>query len=152
MLRHCPNPDCAGLARDGVVAEFRDTVETCVDCGATLASGERPANSVAYFESHIEYLELVTIFVASDLSQGQVVASAIDAAGIPVFVKGELLQGAVGELPATVGQVEIQVPVERTESAREIAVLWEGPAPTESVLDEIDDVVAQTLEDELDSR
>ncbi len=156
MIRHCANPDCAGLARDGVVAEFRDTVELCLDCGAVLAPGERPPAPDP--ERGVEFLELVTIFIASDLSQGQVVASTIDAAGIPVFVKGELLQGAVGELPPAVGQVEVQVPIERAQNAREIAMRWEGPAseqsamrgrsPGEEPVDEFDGIVAQTLKDE----
>jgi len=156
MIRHCANPDCAGLARDGVVAEFRDTVELCLDCGVVLAAGERPPAPDP--ERGVEFLELVTIFIASDLSQGQVVASTIDAAGIPVFVKGELLQGAVGELPPAVGQVEVQVPIERAQNAREIAMRWEGPASEESAMrgrspgegpvDEFDGIVAQTLKDE----
>jgi hypothetical protein len=156
VVRHCANFDCEGLARDGVVAEFRDTVDVCLDCGVALVPGERPPPPDS--TSELEFLELVTVFIAADLSQGQVVASAMDVAGIPVFVKGELLQGAVGELPPAVGQVEVQVPIERAESAREIAMLWEGPDPDEGPrserasgggpLDEFDRVVAETLEDE----
>ena len=123
MLKHCPNPDCPGLARDGVVAEFRDTVSHCLDCGEPLVIGERPAVA----EPATEYVELVTIFVAADFSQGQLVAGAIETAGIPVFLKGEHLVGAVGELPATVTQLEVQVPVERAGEAREIAMVWEAP-------------------------
>jgi len=156
VIRHCANSDCAGLARDGVVAEFRDSVDACLDCGSALVPGERPPPPDPKRE--LEFLELVTIFIAADLSQRQVVASAMEAAGIPVFVKGELLQGAVGELPPAVGQVEVQVPIERAESAREIAMLWEGPASVEGPrserasgggpVDEFDAVVAETLEDE----
>ncbi len=157
MVKYCPNPDCAGLARDGVVAEFRDAVRACLDCGSALILGERPT-AVA---PEVEFLELVTIFIACDLSQGQVVAGAIEAAGIPVFVKGELLQGAVGELPPAVSQVEIQVPIERQEPAREIAMLWEGPARSggaigsqrsgEEPMDEVEEVVLKTLEEDAES-
>ena len=157
MVKHCPNPECAGLVRDGVVPEYRDTLEVCLDCGSPLAFGERPAVTPTVVEFH----ELVTIFIASDLSQGQVVASAIEAAGIPVFVKGELLQGAVGELPPAVSQVEVQVPIERAESGRKIAMIWEGPAPEDGVslvggesdrgrLDELDAAVAEVLDDDDD--
>jgi len=137
------------------VAEFRDRVESCLDCGSALVRGERPGA----LEPAVEFVELVTIFIASDLSQGQVVASAIEAAGIPVFVKGELLQGAVGELPPAVSQVEVQVPIERAEFAREIAMIWEGPASGENAshderalertrMDEVDAAVAGVLEEE----
>lgn len=127
MLKHCPNPDCEGLARDGVVAEFRDTVSHCLDCGEPLALGERPTA----VELATEYVELVTIFIAADFSQGQLVAGVIESAGIPVFLKGEHLVGAVGELPATVSQLEVQVPIEREEDARQIAMAWERPAGEE---------------------
>ena len=123
-MKHCSNPDCAGLARDGVVAEFRDTVSHCLDCGEPLALGERPAA----VELATEYVELVTIFIAADFSQGHLVAGAVEAAGIPVFLKGEHLVGAVGELPTTVSQLEVQVPIEREDDAREIAMAWERPA------------------------
>lgn len=124
--RFCPNPECSGLARDGVVAEFVDRVHECLDCGSpTLPGDGRISGSPEPPE--VEYHELETVFVASDLAQGQLVASTIEAEGIPVYVKGEFLQGALGELPATVSQVEIQVPIERAEAAREIARRWEGP-------------------------
>ena len=128
MSKHCPNPDCAGLARDGVVAEFRDTVSHCLDCGEPLAPGERPAA----VEIATEYVELVTVFIAADFSQGQLVAGAIEWAGIPVFLKGEHLVGAVGELPTTVSQLEVQVPIEREDDARQIVMAWERPAGSES--------------------
>jgi hypothetical protein len=122
-LRHCPNRDCGGLARDGVVAEFVDTVAHCLDCGTSLASGERADPRLP----EVEYHELSTVFVAADLTQGYLVSAAIESEGIPVFVKGEFLQGAVGELPANVSQVEVQVPVERVDEARLVALQWEGP-------------------------
>jgi hypothetical protein len=154
VIKHCPNSACAGLERDGVVAEFRASVEACLDCGSSLVLGERPAPT----PNEVEYLELATIFIASDLSQGHVVAGAIEASGIPVFVKGEHLQGAVGELPPAVGQVEVQVPIERVEAARKIAMIWEGPVTTEgegvdrlgaerSVAD-VNWLAAQAIEDE----
>lgn len=157
LTKHCPNPECGGLARDGVVAEFRDTVDTCLDCHSVLMPGERPA----VVPREVEYVRLVTVFIASDLSQGHVVAGTIEAAGIPVFIKGEHLQGAVGELPPAVGQVEVQVPIEREEAARKIAMAWESPASGErdrldregegGELDEVTRLVAQTLGDDEDA-
>lgn len=128
MVRHCPNPDCPGLARDGVVAEYRASVARCVDCGSVLVSGERPAMP----EAAAEYVELVTVFIASGIAQGQVVAGVVEAAGIPVFLKGEHLLGAVGELPPNVAQLEVQVPVERAEEARAITLEWERPSSAEA--------------------
>jgi len=167
VVRHCPNPDCGGLARDGVVAEYREPLTECLDCGATLAAGERPAAA----ELATEYVDLVTVFIASGIAQGQVVASAVEAAGIPVFLKGEHLVGAVGELPTTVAQLEVQVPLERRDEARASALEWErpgsgadhsgaasatseetaGPATGEGSSDDVHGVVAAALAEEDDA-
>ena len=125
MVRHCPNPVCAGRARDGVVPEFVDAVSRCLDCDTVLLPG--PAIPEPD-EKGLEYNDLRTVFIAGSPVQGQLVAGLIEAEGIPVYVKGEALLGAVGELAADVQQVEIQVPVERADEARSIALRFEGPA------------------------
>lgn len=122
MSKHCPNPDCAGLARDGCVAEYDDRIVECLDCGARLIKGL----SLPDPELGLEFVELETVFIAASVVQGHLVAGSIEAEGIPVYIKGEMLQGAVGELSADVHQVEVQVPVERAEQARQIAMRFEG--------------------------
>lgn len=137
------------------MAEFRATLSRCLDCGAPLMPGERPET----LELATEYVELVTVFVAADFSQGYVLASVLESAGIPVFLKGEHLVGAVGELPATVSQLEVQVPLEREAEAREIASVWERPTGRESrdsgfeadAGDPVHGAVAETLAREADS-
>ena len=56
---------------------------------------------------------------------------ALEAENIPVHIAGEALMGAVGELPATLLQVEVQVSPEYAEQAREIALQCEGGPPAE---------------------
>jgi hypothetical protein len=56
---------------------------------------------------------------------------ALEAESIPVHIAGEALMGAVGELPATLLQVEVQVPPEYAERARAIALQCEEGSPTE---------------------
>jgi len=131
LTRHCPNPDCPGLARDGIVAEFVDHMSECVDCGERLAFG--PA--VSPDDPVLEYNDLRTVFIASSAVQGHLVGGAIESAGIPVYIKGESLQGAVGELAVDVAQVEVQVPVERMDDAREIVVAFESSSSAKIRLD-----------------
>lgn len=123
-MRHCPNLECAGRERDGVVPEFRDEIKLCLDCDAPLALGAAvlPADD----DAGLDFVEWRTVFIAANAVQGRLIGSSIEVEGIPVYVKGEALQGAVGELPATVVQVEVQVPIERYEEAREIAIWFEG--------------------------
>jgi hypothetical protein len=121
MTKHCANEDCAGLARDGVVAEYRDEIETCLDCGARLIRGAafpEPAPP-------LEYVELRTVFIASDVVQGHLVRGAIETEGIPVHLKGEALRSAIGELPPDVMQLEVQVPLAFEEEGRAIAARFE---------------------------
>ena len=121
MAKHCPNERCPGLARDGVVAEFVDELERCLDCGCRLIPGE------AFPEPppELEYNELRTIFIAGDVIHGHLVAGAIEAEGIPVYLKGEPLRSAIGELPPDVMQLEVQVSVVNEERARAIAMRFE---------------------------
>ena len=123
-MKHCPNPECAGLERDGVVPEFRDEIARCLDCDTPLLAGMAIPSSSD--EADLEFVDWRTVFIAGSAAQGRLVGNSIEAEGIPVYVKGEALQGAVGELPATVVQVEVQAPVERFDEAREIAIWFEG--------------------------
>ena len=122
MVKHCPNQECAGLARDGSIAEFVDALDECLDCGVRLVAGPGETD----VELGLEFNVLQTVFIAANGAEGHVVAGTIEAEGIPVYIKGEMLQGGVGELSALEYQVEIQVPVERAERAREIAMRFEG--------------------------
>lgn len=124
MTRHCPDEQCPGLARDGVAAEYVDTVELCVDCGSRLVQGEAHPEP----PPPLEYLELCTVFIASDVVQGHLVRSVLEAEGIPVFLKGEGLRSAVGELPPNVMQIEVQVPIEREDEGRALAARFEPDA------------------------
>ncbi|MFK7895604.1 MAG: DUF2007 domain-containing protein [Myxococcota bacterium] len=123
-MKHCGNLNCPGRARDGVVPEYRDEVARCLDCDEPLSFGLAPDRVVD--DPGLEFVEWKTVFIAPNAGIGRLVGNAIEEEGIPVYVKGEALQGAIGELPATVSQVEVQAPVERFEEAREIALWFEG--------------------------
>jgi hypothetical protein len=118
-MKHCPNRDCGNLVRHGAVAEFFDIVDVCADCGTPLVSGEAPRPQPPIFQ------ELETIYQAADGMQAHIVRAALEEEGIPVNISGEALMGAVGELPATMLQVEVQVPPEFAQRAREIALRCE---------------------------
>ena len=73
-----------------------------------------------------EYSDYRTVFIASDAIQAHLVKGLIESEKIRVYLLGEALAGAVGELPATVMQIEVQVPSEDYLEAREIALRFEG--------------------------
>jgi hypothetical protein len=125
-MRHCPNPSCEHFLRYGTIAEFRATIEVCSDCGTTLVGGEAPQPSPAKFR------ELVTVYKASDGIRAHLLRSVLEGEDIDVFIRGEALLGAVGELPATLLDVEVQVPPESAVRARELALQWESDRSSES--------------------
>ena len=129
MVKHCPNQNCPGLARDGLVAEFVESLSECIDCGTRLVRG--PSHDDP--DPALEYHDLKTVFIAANATEGHIVASVLEAEGIPFYLKGEMLQGGVGELPALDYQVEIQVPIEREDRARELVLRFEGRGAVRSV-------------------
>jgi hypothetical protein len=119
-MKHCPNPDCDHLVRYRRVAEFLDKMQTCSDCGAPLEFGEAPQPESP------TYRELVTVYKAANGIQAHLVRSVLEQDGIPVSVRGEALMGAIGELPVTMLDVEVQVPPEFAVRARELALECES--------------------------
>ena len=117
-MKHCPNPKCEHLVRHGNVAEFLDRMELCSDCGTALVHGDAPA-----LQSQApSFRELVTVYKAANGVQAHIVKSALEAEGIPVSIRGEALMGAIGELPATMLDVEVRVEPEFAPRARELAL------------------------------
>ena len=86
---------------------------------------ERPSPEPPVFR------ELETIYKAADGTQAHMIRVALEAEDIPVHIAGEALMGAVGELPATMLQVEVQVPPEFVERARKIALQCEKGSASE---------------------
>ncbi len=128
-MKHCPNQDCENLVRHGSIAEFFDIVDVCTDCGTPLVPGEAPRPEPP------TYRELETIYQAADGTQAHLIRAALEEEGIPVNISGEALMGAVGELPATMLQVEVQVPPEFAVRAREIALQCETGRPSKKTPD-----------------
>jgi hypothetical protein len=122
-MKHCPNPDCENFTRFGRVGEFVDATLVCSDCGSALALGEATQPEPPSFR------ELVTIYKAADGIQAHLVRGVLEGEGIPVSIRGEALMGALGELPATMLDVEVQVPPEFASRARELALDCEEAAP-----------------------
>ena len=75
------------------------------------------------------YTDYATVYIAADTVQAHVVASVLRSEEIEVYLKGEVLSSAIGELPMTVKQVEVQVPTEDRERARGLVMRFESAEP-----------------------
>ena len=61
-----------------------------------------------------------SVYSAGNLFDAQLVKDALESAGIPAFISGSALSGAIGELPAS-GLICVQVPESAYADARPIA-------------------------------
>lgn len=124
MTRHCANSECPGLERDGVMPEFVDGIVACIDCGGTLMIGPVPQDP----PESPKFIEFETIFIASDAVQAHLLRGLLEAEGIVVYLKGEALTSAIGELPVHFKQVEVQVHPDQQSRSRAIALRFEKPS------------------------
>ena len=99
--------------------EFEEGFTHCAECNADLVDELPP-------EDEAEFVDLVTIMSAPDENIVMVVKSVLEAAGIRCFAKGEIVQDlfalvrAGGGFNPITGPVEIQVPLEDAQAAREL--------------------------------
>ena len=111
-MKHCPNPECGGIAKFKIISEFNDTAETCSDCQTALVAGPAPRpEELGGRPEPDPDIELVPIFVASDQAKLIIVEEALDMAKIPYLAKGEHIQDLFG-YGRTMGFNPIAGPVE----------------------------------------
>lgn len=66
-----------------------------------------------------------SVYSAENLIDAQLVKDALEAAGIPAFITGSALSGAIGELPVS-GLIAVQVPDSAYADAAPIAAEIDG--------------------------
>lgn len=79
---------------------------------------------------------MIIVYRAADIADAHLIRQMLEAEGIPAFIQGEYLQGAVGELPANT-EILVRVPDEHFDAARAVVADWESGEPM--VFDEDDD-------------
>ena len=127
-MKHCPNPECGGIANFNIVSEFNDSATDCSDCGTRLVSGPAPTPEELRGKGKPAPepdLELVPVFIANDKAELIVIEGVLEQAKIPYLAKGEHIQDlfGFGQLVAVnpiTGPVEIYVSADHAEPAREI--------------------------------
>ena len=78
-----------------------------------------------------------SVYSAENLIDAQLVKDALESAGIPAFITGSALSGAIGELPAG-GLIAVQVPDSAWADAASIAAeidAWLSEKPAHDGLD-----------------
>ena len=123
-MKHCPNPECGGIAKFKIISEFNDSAETCSDCGTSLVQGPAPRpGELGDRPAPDPNIELVPLLMASDKAQLIFIEEALDMAGIPYMAKGEEIQDLFGfgrmvAVNPLTGPVEIYVTSTDADAAR----------------------------------
>ncbi len=125
-MKHCPNPECAGIDMFKIVSEFNDSATVCADCNSALVDGPAPRPEELGDRPDPEPdLELVPLLVIRDEARLAMVEARLEEAGIRYMAKGEQIQDlfGLGRLTAVnpiTGPVEIYVAADEVEAARQI--------------------------------
>jgi hypothetical protein len=78
------------------------------------------------------------IYRAANLADAHLVRQLLESEGVPAFVQGEYLQGAVGELPANT-EVFVRVSDAHVDAARAVVADWENSEPVVFDDEDLDD-------------
>lgn len=124
-MKHCPNPECGGIAKFKTVSEFNDSATVCSDCQTPLVAGPAPSpDDLVDRPEPTPDAELVPLMEVLDQSQLILIEEALDMAQIPYMAKGENIQDLFGFGRLTIvnpvsGPVVIYVTSTDAEMARE---------------------------------
>ncbi len=73
---------------------------------------------------------MLIVYRAANIADAHLIRQLLEAEGVPAFIPGEYLQGAVGELPAN-SEILVRVADENAEAAQIIIDEWESAEPVE---------------------
>jgi hypothetical protein len=73
---------------------------------------------------------MIIIYRAANIADAHLIRQLLEAEGMPAFIQGEYLQGAVGELPANT-EICVHVADTHAEAARAMVDAWESAEPVE---------------------
>lgn len=85
---------------------------------------------------------MIIVYRAANIADAHLIRQMLEAEGMPAFIQGEYLQGAVGELPANT-EILVRVSDEHFDAARAVVADWESGEPM--TFDDDDDVAAAAV-------
>jgi hypothetical protein len=84
---------------------------------------------------------MIIAYRAANIADAHLIRQMLEAGGIPAFIQGEYLQGAVGELPANT-EIFVRVSDDHYDAARAVVAEWESAEPIAFDDDQDDDAAA----------
>ncbi len=85
---------------------------------------------------------MTVVYRPANTAEAHLIRQMLEAEGIPAYIQGEYLQGAIGGLPISNTELMLRVADEHAEAARVIVDAWESsePVPFDDDIDDADDV------------
>ena len=119
-MKVCPNRECPFLEEYGEMAEYRDEIAHCVDCGAPLVYRSQAPLLPAADEEQEEELaaeELVVIGTFDHPEKAHIYRAHLEAVGIPAFLFDEHMMTNNRLMTSALGGVRLAVPESTVETA-----------------------------------
>lgn len=114
-MKHCANDTCPDLRDFGLRGEYRDEVQVCPRCGATLVDGGTPTE-----DDLPKWRDLVPVASFTHVPSAHVARASLESAGIPAEVENEHLASMQWLYTSAIGGVRVLVSRDRAVEAREI--------------------------------
>ena len=159
-MKVCPNRECPFLAEYGEMAEYRDEITRCVDCGtplverslmSALSLADEDNNADEDDDEEIEAEELVVIATFDHPEQAHLHRARLAAEGIPAFLFDEYMMTNNRLLSSALGGVRLAVPESAAETALSIlaaaGVVITGQDKEEIELTDTDDLEEEVAEE-----
>lgn len=87
----CPNRECPNVESTGEPAEYREGIQTCADCGATLVEAQP-----TWTEESVDFEAFVPVVTLYDMATLLFAKSLLEGAGIRYYVQNEQVQDLFG--------------------------------------------------------
>lgn len=88
---------------------------------------------------------MTVVYRPANTAEAHLIRQMLEAEGIPAYIQGEYLQGAIGGLPISNTELMLRVADEHAEAARVIVEAWESSEPVQFD-DDIEHVDADDFE------
>jgi D-alanine-D-alanine ligase-like ATP-grasp enzyme len=111
-MKYCPS----------CLAEYEERISDCPDCEVPLVNSLTEERKIHGFKEAV----YAAVLKDADAFEGQMVKSLLESNGIPCKVLGALQDGSFPMLP-----VEVQVPKDREEEAKELIAAYQNNPATD---------------------
>ncbi|MFZ4663027.1 MAG: putative signal transducing protein [Caldilineaceae bacterium] len=151
-MKVCPNRECPFLAEYGEMAEYRDEIAHCVDCGAPLVYRSQAPLLPSADEGNeeddeaVDADELVVIATFDHPEKAHIYRAHLEAVGIPAFLFDEHTMTNNRLLTSALGGVRLAVP---ESAAKRALTVLDDPELAANAQDD-DDEIQQNDSERLD--